>query len=122
VYFLNLRNASGRTMALESTKPVTEMSTRNLPGGKRRPELRLTTLQPSVSRLSGENVGASTSQQMEIGVGSEILLAVPVKNIFWNITVCSPKETDRRFVSGGKQSFWLPTVSCWFLSWLFLRP
>jgi hypothetical protein len=31
--FFNLLNPSSRTMALGSTQPVTEMSTRNLPGG-----------------------------------------------------------------------------------------
>jgi hypothetical protein len=30
-------NPSSRTMALGSTQPLTEMSTRNLPGGKGRP-------------------------------------------------------------------------------------
>jgi hypothetical protein len=35
--FLNLPNPSSRTMALGSTQPLTEMSTRNLPGGKKRP-------------------------------------------------------------------------------------
>jgi hypothetical protein len=35
--FLNWPNPSSRTMALESTQPLTEVSTRNLPGGKRRP-------------------------------------------------------------------------------------
>jgi hypothetical protein len=35
--FLNLPNPSSRTMALGSTRPLTEMSTRNLPGGKGRP-------------------------------------------------------------------------------------
>jgi hypothetical protein len=38
--FCNVPNPSGRTMALESTHPLTEMSTRNLkkkPGGKGRP-------------------------------------------------------------------------------------
>jgi hypothetical protein len=35
--FLNLPNPSSRTMTLRSTQPLTEMSTRNLPGGKRRP-------------------------------------------------------------------------------------
>jgi hypothetical protein len=34
--FFNLPNPSSRTMALGSTQPLTEMSTRNLPGGKRR--------------------------------------------------------------------------------------
>jgi hypothetical protein len=33
----NLPNPSSRTMALGSTQPLTEMSTRNLPGGKERP-------------------------------------------------------------------------------------
>jgi hypothetical protein len=35
--FFNLPNSSRRTMALGSTQPLTEMSTRNLPGGKKRP-------------------------------------------------------------------------------------
>jgi hypothetical protein len=35
VDFLNLPNPSSRTMALRSTQPLTEMSTRNLPGGKK---------------------------------------------------------------------------------------
>jgi hypothetical protein len=34
--FFNLPNPSSRTMALGSTQPLTEMSTRNLPGGKGR--------------------------------------------------------------------------------------
>jgi hypothetical protein len=37
VDFFNLPNPSSRTMALGSTQPLTEMSTRNLPGGKGRP-------------------------------------------------------------------------------------
>jgi hypothetical protein len=37
VNFFNLPNPSSRTMALGSTQPLTEMSTRNLPGGKGRP-------------------------------------------------------------------------------------
>jgi hypothetical protein len=32
--FFNLLNPSSRNMALRSTQPLTEMSTRNLPGGK----------------------------------------------------------------------------------------
>jgi hypothetical protein len=35
-FFFNLPNPSSCTMALGSTQPVTEMSTRNLPGGKER--------------------------------------------------------------------------------------
>jgi hypothetical protein len=52
VDFFNLPNTSSRTMALGSTQPLTEMSTRNFPGGKK----------PSVSLMS-ENVGASTSRK-----------------------------------------------------------
>jgi hypothetical protein len=33
VVFFNLPNPSSRTMALGSTQPLTEMSTRNIPGG-----------------------------------------------------------------------------------------
>jgi hypothetical protein len=36
--FFNSPNTSSRTMALESTLPLTEMNTRNLPGGKGRQE------------------------------------------------------------------------------------
>jgi hypothetical protein len=57
-----LPNLPSRTMALGSTQPLTEMSTRNLPGGKKNgPRVGLTTLPPSMSRMS-ENVGASTSR------------------------------------------------------------
>jgi hypothetical protein len=37
VDFFNLPNPSSHTMTLGSTQPLTEMSTRNLPGGKGRP-------------------------------------------------------------------------------------
>jgi hypothetical protein len=40
VDFFNLPNPSSRTMALGSTKSLTEMSTTNLPGGKKRPARR----------------------------------------------------------------------------------
>jgi hypothetical protein len=48
-------------MALGSTQPLTERSTRNFPGGKSGRRIGLTTLPPSVSRMS-QNVGASTSR------------------------------------------------------------
>jgi hypothetical protein len=35
VDFFNLPNPSSHTMALGSAQPLTEMSTRNLPGGKK---------------------------------------------------------------------------------------
>jgi hypothetical protein len=40
VEFFNLPNPSSRTMALGSTQPLTETSTRNLPWGKKRPARR----------------------------------------------------------------------------------
>jgi hypothetical protein len=59
--FFNLPNPSSHTMALRSTQPVAEMSTRNFPGGKRGQCVGLTTLPSSISRMS-ENVGALTSR------------------------------------------------------------
>jgi hypothetical protein len=38
IAFFNWPNPSSRTMALESTQPLTEMTTMNLPGGKWRQE------------------------------------------------------------------------------------
>jgi hypothetical protein len=40
VNFFNLPNPSSLTMALWSTQPLTDMSTRNLPGGIKRPTRR----------------------------------------------------------------------------------
>jgi hypothetical protein len=40
VDIFNLPNPSSRTMALRSTQPLRETSTRNLPGGKKRPARR----------------------------------------------------------------------------------
>jgi hypothetical protein len=37
ISFLNWPNSSSRTMALGSTQPLTEMSTKDFPGGKGRP-------------------------------------------------------------------------------------
>jgi hypothetical protein len=48
-------------MGLGSTYPIIEMSTRKFPGGKGGRRLGLTTLPPSVSRMS-DNVGVSTSR------------------------------------------------------------
>jgi hypothetical protein len=51
--FFNWPNPSSRTTALGLTEPLTEMSTRNLPGGIHGGRLvRLTTLPPSMSRRS----------------------------------------------------------------------
>jgi hypothetical protein len=58
--FFNLPNPSNLTMALGSTQPLIEMSTRNLPGGKKQPARRAD-LPPPVSRMT-VNVGASTSR------------------------------------------------------------
>jgi hypothetical protein len=59
--FFNIPNPSSRTMALESTQPLIEMSTRNLLVGKGPPARKPATSPPSVSQFFKENVGTSTS-------------------------------------------------------------
>jgi hypothetical protein len=60
VDFFNLPNPSRRTMALGSTQPLTERSTRNLPGGKERPARMTDNLaaicEPNVSKCGNLNL------------------------------------------------------------------
>jgi hypothetical protein len=53
--FFNSHNPSSRTMALGSTQPLTEMSTRNIPGGKGRPARKADNLaaicEPTVNKM-----------------------------------------------------------------------
>jgi hypothetical protein len=62
VDFFNLPNSFSRTMTLGSTQPLSEISTRNLPGGKNRPAYRADNLAAICEPIVGENVGASTSR------------------------------------------------------------
>jgi len=57
---IHLHNPSGRNMSLGSTQPLTEMSTRNVYCGVRRPVRRADNLTTFMCQLSC-NLGASTS-------------------------------------------------------------
>jgi hypothetical protein len=61
VDFFNLPNPSSCTMALGSTQPLTEMSTRNIPGGEGRPARIADNLTAICEPIVYKNVGASTS-------------------------------------------------------------
>jgi hypothetical protein len=58
--FFNWPNHSSRTMALGSTQPQTEMSTRNLPRSKGRPACEADNL-TVICEPTVENIGASAS-------------------------------------------------------------
>jgi hypothetical protein len=61
IVFFNWPNPSSRIMAVGSTPPVTEMSTRNLSGGKGRPACTADNFHRHLWADYSENVGASTS-------------------------------------------------------------
>jgi hypothetical protein len=61
VDFFNLPNPTSHTMALGSTQPLTEMSTRNIPGGKGWLARKADNLTVICELICLENVGASTS-------------------------------------------------------------
>jgi hypothetical protein len=61
--FFSWPNTSSRTVALGLTQPLTGINTGNL-GAKGGRQVRLTISLPSVSRLSAENMGASTSHNL----------------------------------------------------------
>jgi hypothetical protein len=60
VDFFNLPDLSSFTMALGSTQPLTDMSTRNIPGGKKRPARRADNLaaiyEPNVRKFGSLNL------------------------------------------------------------------
>jgi hypothetical protein len=60
VDFFNLSNSSSHTMALRTTKPLKKMSTRNLPGDKKRPARRadnlVTICEPNVWKCGSLNL------------------------------------------------------------------
>jgi hypothetical protein len=62
VDFFNLPNPSSRIIVLGSIQPLTEMSTRNLPGAKKRPTFMADNLAAVYEQtVYRENVGAPTS-------------------------------------------------------------
>jgi hypothetical protein len=65
-FFFNLLNHSSCIMVLSFTQPLTEMSTRNLPGDKGRPAQEADSLNPICELILKKNV--SSLSQNPIGI------------------------------------------------------
>jgi hypothetical protein len=84
----NLPNPSSRIMTLVSTQPLTELSTRNLPGDKKRPALRAGNL----AAICGPNVwkcGNLTSRNPK-GLHGLYRDNFTLSYNLWDKTLCSP--------------------------------
>jgi hypothetical protein len=91
-FFFNLHNPSSRTMALGSTKPLTGMSTRNLPGSKKRPVRRADNLAECLKMREPQPLATLRASAACTGI------TLPV----FFFTFC------------------INTISCLFLAWIFL--
>jgi hypothetical protein len=90
VDFFNLPNPSSHTMALGLTQPLTEMSTRNIPGGKKRLALRADNLaaicEPIVEKM-WEPQPLATLRASTACRG--ITLPFHIRNVVRKIIACS---------------------------------
>jgi hypothetical protein len=99
LYFFNLPNPSSRTMTLGSTQPLTEMSTRNLPGRVNGGQgMNLRSLLPSVSRLSRKCWSLNVPQPC----GPPWPVTVIGLHFFFLFNFTGGSHTDRSTFAGGQ--------------------
>jgi hypothetical protein len=90
----NLPNPSSRTVVVGSTQPLTEMSTRNLPGGKGRPARKADNPTAIYEPIVYTKCGGSLDVSQSYGTPRPVQR---IASLFFYLEINTPNSASKRF-------------------------